>query len=491
MAPMCTPPIPPVAKTRIPAAWAAIIVAATVVAPHSPDAIASPRFGRDDLPDAPPRRGREGLELRPRASPTMSRPSLSATVAGTAPEARTAASDAVATSTFCGYGSPWLMRVDSRATTGRPSRSASATSGAMARRSAGIMRGGYVGWAARRTARRALSPGRSSPGGVDRCRSAVRLPSTAPRWRAAVGATPRRSASSQPARNPASNASPAPVVSAGWIGVVATSNRRRSPPSRTRIVAPFAAALDDGDRGEVEDVPLALAPRSARPRRRSRTARSGAARQELERRLAPAGEQRRGARRGPRRPARRPPWARSIAAQARVAQRAVEQRVGGEMERVGALEPGRPEVLGPEPEGGAALGDERALPGGVDDHADPAGPLAGDAHGPDGDPVGGERGHERTARRVPPHRADERRPGAEPAQPPRGRRRRAALAEPRPEPGHVAAALQLAVRGDHDVEHEVAEHDDVRPVRVDAPGRRRRGAGSRRRRAAGASSVRV
>ena len=70
---------------------------------------------------------------------------MSATVAGTAPEDRTAASDAVATSTFCGYGSPWLMSVDSRATTGVPSRSASATSGAMARRSGVIMRSGYVG----------------------------------------------------------------------------------------------------------------------------------------------------------------------------------------------------------------------------------------------------------------------------------------------------------------------------------------------------------
>ena len=46
---------------------------------------------------------------------------MSATVAGTAPVARIAASEAVATSTFWGYGSPWLMSVDSRATTGVPS----------------------------------------------------------------------------------------------------------------------------------------------------------------------------------------------------------------------------------------------------------------------------------------------------------------------------------------------------------------------------------
>ena len=40
-----------------------------------------------------------------------------------------------ATSRFCGYGRPWLMSVDSRATTGRPSASAAATSGLMSRRS--------------------------------------------------------------------------------------------------------------------------------------------------------------------------------------------------------------------------------------------------------------------------------------------------------------------------------------------------------------------
>ena len=64
---------------------------------------------------------------------------MSATVAGTAPVERIAASEAVATSTFCGYGRPWLMSVDSRATTGVPDARASATSGAMARRSAVIM----------------------------------------------------------------------------------------------------------------------------------------------------------------------------------------------------------------------------------------------------------------------------------------------------------------------------------------------------------------
>jgi hypothetical protein len=46
-APRWTPPIPPVAKTRIPAAAAAIIVAETVVAAQPPPASARERLGRD------------------------------------------------------------------------------------------------------------------------------------------------------------------------------------------------------------------------------------------------------------------------------------------------------------------------------------------------------------------------------------------------------------------------------------------------------------
>ena len=52
-----------------------------------------------------------------------------ATVAGTPPLSRTAASDARATSRLAGYGRPWLISVDSRATIGRPARRASSTSG--------------------------------------------------------------------------------------------------------------------------------------------------------------------------------------------------------------------------------------------------------------------------------------------------------------------------------------------------------------------------
>jgi len=126
-APRWTPPIPPVAKTRIPAAWAAIIVAETVVAAQPPAARATARLGREAfLTD--PGGAVANASKAASSSPTSSRPSWIATVAGTAPLSRTAASDARATSRFAGYGSPWLISVDSRATTGRPAAIAAATS---------------------------------------------------------------------------------------------------------------------------------------------------------------------------------------------------------------------------------------------------------------------------------------------------------------------------------------------------------------------------
>ena len=62
-------------RRRIPAASAAIIVAATVVAPHSPDAIASPRLGRETLRTVP--RGAVASASSSSAeSPTSSRPAV-------------------------------------------------------------------------------------------------------------------------------------------------------------------------------------------------------------------------------------------------------------------------------------------------------------------------------------------------------------------------------------------------------------------------------
>ena len=93
--------MPPVAKTRIPAACAAIIVAETVVAPQPPEAIAAPRLGRATL-RTDPRGAVASVSSSSPERPTRSRPSWRATVAGTAPADRTAASEAVATSMLCG-----------------------------------------------------------------------------------------------------------------------------------------------------------------------------------------------------------------------------------------------------------------------------------------------------------------------------------------------------------------------------------------------------
>ena len=58
------------------------------------------------------------------------------------------------------------------------------------------------------------------------------------------------------------------------------------------------------------------------------------------------------------------------------------------MDQVGALEPGRLEVLGTKSVRGAAVGDERALAAGADEDPDPAGRRTGDASSPDRDAVG-------------------------------------------------------------------------------------------------------
>src|SRR5579883_941471 len=117
-APRCTPPMPPVAKTPIPLRWAQIMVAATVVEPCSPRAIAKGRSARLSLRTsfAWPSQS-SSVSVRPvRICPPMT-----AMVAGSAPAARTSASTARAVATLSGYGIPCVMIVLSRATGGRRS----------------------------------------------------------------------------------------------------------------------------------------------------------------------------------------------------------------------------------------------------------------------------------------------------------------------------------------------------------------------------------
>ena len=220
-------------NTPIPLPTATIIVAATVVAPHPPDAIASPRCGRETLRTEPSGAVAAGSR-KSRDRPTSGRPSAERDRRRTAPAAARPPRG-VATSTFCGYGSPWLMRVDSRATTGVPRRQVGDLGGD------GQAVGGILTEGTR--VRDGVGIGRAThqlARGVDRWRRAGRLPATAPRWRAADGATPPPpSVQPRRARNPALNASPAPVVSAARIDDVATSNGSTRLPSRVEDRAPL------------------------------------------------------------------------------------------------------------------------------------------------------------------------------------------------------------------------------------------------------------
>ena len=109
----------------MPARAARCAVEATVVAPV-------PAAGRDhgevahaDLDHAVVA-GHDGQRLV--VEPDAHRPATTAMVAGTAPPSRTACSISRATRRLSGRGRPWLMIVDSRATTGGPRRAPSATS---------------------------------------------------------------------------------------------------------------------------------------------------------------------------------------------------------------------------------------------------------------------------------------------------------------------------------------------------------------------------
>ena len=88
---------------------------ATVVAPWTPVATTCGRSRTLTL--RMPAVGAEQLELVV-GEPDVGRPLSTAIVAGTAPPSRTICSTSRAIATFCGYGIPWLMIVDSRATTG-------------------------------------------------------------------------------------------------------------------------------------------------------------------------------------------------------------------------------------------------------------------------------------------------------------------------------------------------------------------------------------
>ena len=88
-----------------------------------------------------------------------------------------------------------------------------------------------------------LRPRTSSGRGAETWRAAARWPDNAARWSDAGRDRPAARAANHPTRKPASNASPAPVVSFAAMCSVATSNRSRSSPSRARTVAPCGPRL--------------------------------------------------------------------------------------------------------------------------------------------------------------------------------------------------------------------------------------------------------
>ncbi len=116
--PRCTPPMPPVAKTPMPARCAAIIVADTVVPPQPGRASTPARFWRETLGMS---RASASSSSSSSLRPTRMRPSCVATVAGTAPASRTAASELRAAARLSGRGRPCVVMVDSSATTAAPS----------------------------------------------------------------------------------------------------------------------------------------------------------------------------------------------------------------------------------------------------------------------------------------------------------------------------------------------------------------------------------
>jgi hypothetical protein len=122
----CTPPMPPVANTGIPAAVQRARVPATVVAPSRPCAIATGRSRAETL--CTPSRARKRSRSSP-SSPRVGTPRTTAVTAGTAPRPTTAARIRASASRFEGTGSPCASTELSSATIGRRSRRAAATSG--------------------------------------------------------------------------------------------------------------------------------------------------------------------------------------------------------------------------------------------------------------------------------------------------------------------------------------------------------------------------
>ena len=357
---------------------------------------------------------------------------------------------------------PWLIRVDSRATTGRPAATAAATSGAIGdptRPHQAQLRPGFASWRAAARCAAEHRPAQAGRSPADR----------------------RRLLEPASTRNPASKASPAPVVS---TASTAASPRRTSDalavagswptvaPRAPRLTRTSGASADQpaqvravqqrlrlGSGGE-EDIGCGVANESLR--------RAPAAGEERpDGREVEADERARAARELDRPPARQP-------------ERLAEQRVGRQVEEI-AREATRLQVRRRQPVRGRPVRDERALAAGRDDDPDPARPLAGDAGCADA-----RRRRPRTASTS--ARPNVSRPTAQTSVDPRPETRQPACRRSPPiRPGAARPAPARRSRsrgrapGRRRVDDEVAEDDDPRWRRAPAARRRTGRARARRR----------
>src|ERR671937_2820322 len=134
--PRWTPPIPPVAMKWMPAIVHTAMVPPTVVAPEAPETAHVARSRGPTLRMSGPVASRSRSAS---SRPTRTAPSITATVAGTAPAPRTRASHSRATSTPMSAGSPWATIDVSSATTGSERMSARSISAVICRRPDGCL----------------------------------------------------------------------------------------------------------------------------------------------------------------------------------------------------------------------------------------------------------------------------------------------------------------------------------------------------------------
>ena len=162
----CTPPIPPVANTGIPAAVQSASAPATVVAPSRPCAITTGRSRAETF--WMPSRARKRSRSSP-SRPRVGTPRTTAVTAGTAPRAVTAARIRRSASRLDGIGSPCARTELSSATIGRRSRRAAATSG-LSRMARGALTGPPGQQSSKSSARRVSTKSRSRASGSNTAR---------------------------------------------------------------------------------------------------------------------------------------------------------------------------------------------------------------------------------------------------------------------------------------------------------------------------------